>query len=72
MFSILEYSNALEYSIIMRYTNIVYYYYYIIIIIDLVCDGFVLSRQELYVGMIVCISLLHLCLCYDVMVMSSA
>ena len=28
MFTILDYSSALEYSIIMRYTNIVYYYYY--------------------------------------------
>ena len=27
MFTILDYSNALEYSIIRRYTNIVYYYY---------------------------------------------
>ena len=31
---------------------------------------FVLSRKKLYVGMVVCISLLHSCLC--VMVMSSA
>ena len=30
MFTILDYSSALEYSIIRRYTNIVYYYYYII------------------------------------------
>ena len=29
MFTILDYSNALEYSIIRRYTNIVYYYYII-------------------------------------------
>ena len=28
MFTILDYSRALEYSIIRRYTNIVYYYYY--------------------------------------------
>ena len=28
MFIILDYSSALEYSIIRRYTNIVYYYYY--------------------------------------------
>ena len=28
MFTILDYSSALEYSIIRRYTNIVYYYYY--------------------------------------------
>ena len=28
MFTILNYSSALEYSIIKRYTNIVYYYYY--------------------------------------------
>ena len=27
MFIILDYSSALEYSIIRRYTNIVYYYY---------------------------------------------
>ena len=27
MFTILDYSSALEYSIIRRYTNIVYYYY---------------------------------------------
>ena len=26
MFTILDYSSALEYSIIWRYTNIVYYY----------------------------------------------
>ena len=29
MFTILDYTSALEYSIIRRYTNIVYYYYYI-------------------------------------------
>ena len=29
MFTILDYSSVLEYSIIRRYTNIVYYYYYI-------------------------------------------
>ena len=28
MFTIVDYSSALEYSIIRRYTNIVYYYYY--------------------------------------------
>ena len=28
MFTILDYSSALEYNIIRRYTNIVYYYYY--------------------------------------------
>ena len=28
MFTILDYSSALEYCIIRRYTNIVYYYYY--------------------------------------------
>ena len=28
MFTRLDYSSALEYSIIRRYTNIVYYYYY--------------------------------------------
>ena len=27
MFTILDYSSTLEYSIIRRYTNIVYYYY---------------------------------------------
>ena len=31
MFTRLDYSSALEYSIIRRYTNIVYYYYYYII-----------------------------------------
>ena len=36
MFAILDYSSALEYSIIRRYTNIVYYYYYIIIIIIII------------------------------------
>ena len=30
---------------------------------DLVCDCFVLSRQKLYVGIVVCISWLHSCLC---------
>ena len=30
VFTILDYSSALEYSIIRRYTNIVYYYYYVI------------------------------------------
>ena len=30
MFTILDYSIALEYSIIRRYTNIVYYYFYYI------------------------------------------
>ena len=34
MFTILDYSSALEYSIIRRYTNIVYYYYYIISHLD--------------------------------------
>ena len=29
MFTILDYSSALEYNIIRRYTNIVYYYYYV-------------------------------------------
>ena len=29
MFTRLDYSSALEYSIIRRYTNIVYYYYYV-------------------------------------------
>ena len=33
MFTILDYSSALEYSIIRRYTNIVYYYYYIMYIV---------------------------------------
>ena len=28
MLTILDYSSVLEYSIIRRYTNIVYYYYY--------------------------------------------
>ena len=30
MFTRLDYSSALEYSIIRRYTNIVYYYYYLL------------------------------------------
>ena len=35
MFTILDYSSALEYSIIRHYTNIVYYYYYVnVILID--------------------------------------
>ena len=29
MLTELDYSNALEYSIIRRYTNIVYYYYHL-------------------------------------------
>ena len=29
MFTILDYSSTLGYSIIRRYTNIVYYYYYV-------------------------------------------
>ena len=32
MFTILDYSSAIEYSIIRRYTNIVYYYFLLIII----------------------------------------
>ena len=28
MFTILDYSSALEYGIIWRYTNIVYFYFY--------------------------------------------
>ena len=31
MFTILDYSSALEYSIIRHYTNIVYYYYYLFV-----------------------------------------
>ena len=31
--------------------------------LNLVCDCFVLSRQKLYVGMVVCNSWLHSCLC---------
>ena len=34
MFTILDYSSALEYSIIRRYTNIVYYYNHLISFID--------------------------------------
>ena len=37
MFTIFDYSSALEYSIIRRYTNIVYYYYFSITIRDLNC-----------------------------------
>ena len=33
MFTILDYSSALEYSIIRRYTNIVYYYKYCILLL---------------------------------------
>ena len=33
MFAILDYSSALEYSIIRRYTNIVYYYYFMSVVI---------------------------------------
>ena len=36
------------------------------------CIYVVLSRQTLYVGLVVCISWLHSCLCVYVMVMSSA
>ena len=31
MFTILDYSSALEYTITRRYTNIVYYYYYLFV-----------------------------------------
>ena len=41
MFTILDYSSALEYSIIRRYTNIVYYYYVVI----LRPAGYVLKMQ---------------------------
>ena len=41
MFTILDYSSALEYSIIRRYTNIVYYYYYY------VCEN---SVGSVYIG----------------------
>ena len=34
-----------------------------VVCLDLVWDCYVLSRQKLYVGMVVCISLLHPCLC---------
>ena len=34
-----------------------------VVCLDLVLDCFVLSRQQLYVGMVVCISWLHSCLC---------
>ena len=57
MFTILDYSSALEYSIIRRYTNIVYYIIKILYIILYDCmydfDTFLL-------------------MCVDVMVMSSA
>ena len=36
MFTILDYSSALEYSIIRRYTNIVYYYYYYFVYIIII------------------------------------
>ena len=38
----------------------------------LVRDCYVLSRQRLYVGMVLCISLIHSCFCVYVMVMSFA
>ena len=38
MFTILDYSSALEYSIIRRYTNIVYYYYIILLLSHLYRD----------------------------------
>ena len=48
MFTILDYSSALEYSIIRRYTNIVYYYYYYIIImaIGLFISPFLVSMER--------------------------
>ena len=36
MFTRLDYSSALEYSIIMRYTNIIYIYIYIYIYITII------------------------------------
>ena len=47
MFTILDYSSALEYSIIRRYTNIVYYYYtnivyYILLLCVFLCLSCVL------------------------------
>ena len=44
MFTILDYSSALEYSIIRRYTNIVYYYYYFVNI----CMYLLLCRNKLF------------------------
>ena len=34
MFTILDYSSALEYSIIRRYTNIVYYYIILLLLVS--------------------------------------
>ena len=42
MFTILDYSSALEYSIIRRYTNIVYYYYYY----EVLCELHALQLQH--------------------------
>ena len=44
MFTILDYSSALEYSIIRRYTNIVYYY----IIIIMFGNYIIFGQAELY------------------------
>ena len=57
MFTILDYSSALEYSIIRRYTNIVYFYYkggikkefnnYIpVAIINVMCKLFMMVVRE--------------------------
>ena len=43
MFTILDYSSALEYSIIRRYTNIVYYYY----------DSIMKYHKQVYVNNVV-------------------
>ena len=56
MFTILDYSSALEYSIIRRYTNIVYYYYY-----------FVHARTLCRYGCMYCLAVFVL-VCVDVMV----
>ena len=50
MFTILDYSSALEYSIIRRYTNIVYYCILLLFIFHFVdnCYSFVLSDMSEY------------------------
>ena len=42
-----------------------------ILLWPLVDERIVLSRQKLYVGIVVCISWMQSCLCVDVMVMAS-
>ena len=46
MFIILDYSSALEYSIIRRYTNIVYYYYYYLLALLFLGIGTMTDKQK--------------------------